>query len=130
MVKDYKKMSEIRKGLFLHPPQLTPNQKDELVGRIRAASEEMRNPVLKQAYNQGILTPEEYETKYQGHFYDDYACDSFIQYLNAVMNSDSQYFLTQNERMLKRRDELASRFGLKIAAIEEISALVKSREKE
>ncbi len=122
------KISPIPKDLFRNLPHLTPNQKDELISRMRAASEKMREPVLKQAYEQGILTPDEYESKYRGHFFDDYGCDSFIQYLNGAMNAKAEYFTTENERLVKRRDELADKFGLKIVTLEELAALMEKKE--
>lgn len=125
----YQKISPIPKDLFQHLPHLTPDQKDELISSMRAATEKMCEPVLKQAYEQGILTPEEYENQYKGHFYDDYGGDSFIQYLNAAMNSKAEYFTTMNERLIKRREELAARFGLKIATLEEIAAMLEKKEK-
>ncbi|MEK6846216.1 MAG: hypothetical protein AABY26_05625 [Nanoarchaeota archaeon] len=125
----YQKMSAIPKDLFRNPPKLTPDQKDELISRMRAASEKMREPVLKQAYEQGILTPSEYESKYKGHFYDDYGCDSFIQYLNGAMNAKAEYFTTLNERLISRRDELVDKFGLKIATMEEIAAMMEKEKK-
>ncbi len=125
----YQKMSAIPKDLFRNPPRLTSDQKDELISRMRNASEKMREPVLKQAYELGIITPEEYESKYKGHFYDDYGCDSFIQYLNGAMNAKAEYFTTLNDRLLKRRDELADKFGLKIVTMEEIAALMEKEKK-
>ena len=53
-------------------------------------------------------------------FYDDYGSDSFIQYLDAVMNSEVDCFITQNERMLKRKEDLKEGFGLRIASPKEI----------
>jgi predicted nucleic acid-binding protein len=128
-INPYQRISAIPKDLFRNPPQLTSDQKDELISRMRNASEKMREPVLKQAYEQGILTVEDYESKYKGHFYDDYGCDSFIQYLNGAMNAKAEYFTTLNERLIKRRDELADKFGLKIATLEEISALMEKEKK-
>ncbi len=125
----YQRISAIPKDLFRNPPKLTPDQRDELLSRMRAASEKMREPVLKQAYEQGILTPDEYESKYRGHFFDDYGCDSFIQYLNGAMNAKAEYFTTLNERLIQRREELTGRFGLKIATMEEIAAMVEKKEK-
>jgi hypothetical protein len=53
-------------------------------------------------------------------FYDEFGSDSFIQYINAVMNAKIDFFVTENERMLKRREELEKRFGLKITSPENI----------
>ncbi|MEK6983059.1 MAG: hypothetical protein AABX33_00665 [Nanoarchaeota archaeon] len=53
-------------------------------------------------------------------FYDEFGSDSFIQYINAVMNAKTHCFITNNERMLKRKVELKKRFGLEIASPEDI----------
>lgn len=53
-------------------------------------------------------------------FYDDYGSDSFIQYINAAMNAKIDYFVTNNERMLNKREELEKKFGLKIASPKEL----------
>ena len=53
-------------------------------------------------------------------FYDDYGSDSFMQYINAVMNAKIDFFITENERILKKKEELKKRFGLEIASPEQI----------
>lgn len=115
----------------MNKPNLSKSQIEEVISGMRSAVEKMRPLVLKQAYDSGILAPEEYESKYKGHFYDEFGCDSFVQYLHAAMNMDKKedYFLTGNERLLKRRDELAGRFGLKIINLEDASAIVEMKKK-
>ena len=76
--------------------------------------------ILKQAFEEDLFSKEEYNKKYKDMFYDDYGSDSFIQYINAVMNSEVDCFVTSNERMLGRKEELSGRFKLKIASAEEI----------
>ena len=76
--------------------------------------------VLKQAYEKQLLTKQEYEKSFKGMFYDEYGSDSFIQYLNAAMNSEADCFITENERLLRRKDEFKTRFGMRIATPAEI----------
>jgi len=79
-----------------------------------------KEDILKQAFNENLFTKEEYKERYKDMFYDDYGSDSFIQYINAVMNAKIDCFVTENERMLKRKEELKKRFGLRIAGPKEI----------
>ena len=76
--------------------------------------------ILKQAFEENFLTEKEYNEKYKDMFYDEFGSDSFMQYINAVMNAKIDFFITENERMLKRKDELKKRFGLEIASPEVI----------
>ena len=76
--------------------------------------------VLKQAFEQNLFTEKEYNEKYKDMFYDEYGSDSFMQYINAVMNAKIDFFVTENERILKKKDELKTKFGLKIASPKDI----------
>ena len=76
--------------------------------------------ILKQAFEENLFTEKEYNEKYKDMFYDEFGSDSFIQYINAVMNAEIDFFVTENERMLKRKEELKKRFGLEIASPEDI----------
>ena len=76
--------------------------------------------ILNQAFNENLFTEEEYNKKYKDMFYDEFGSDSFIQYINAVMNAKIDFFLTENERMLKMKEELKKIFGLEIASPEQI----------
>lgn len=92
----------------------------EIMERVKYRLHEEKGAVLEQAYKEGLFMEKEYNEKYKDHFYDDYGCDSFIQYINAAMNAEIDRFVTVNERILRRRDELEEKFKLKIASPEEI----------
>ncbi len=92
----------------------------EVMERVKYQLHEEKEAVLKQAYEEGLFTEKEYTEGYKDHFYDDYGCDSFIQYINAAMNAKVDCFVTLNERILQRRNELEERFKLKIIGSEEI----------
>ena len=79
-----------------------------------------KESILKQAFQENIFTEEEYNEKYKDMFYDEYGSDSFMQYIKAVMNAKIDFFVTENERMLKREAELKKRFGLEITSPEDI----------
>lgn len=92
----------------------------EVMERVKYRLHEEKEAVLKQAYEEGLFTEKEYNERYKDYFYDDYGCDSFIQYINAAMNAKVDRFVTLNERVLQRRNELEEKFKLKIASPEEI----------
>ena len=92
----------------------------KILERINYKIHLQKESILKQAFEENIFTEEEYNEKYKDMFYDDYGSDSFIQYINAVMNAEIDFFVTENERMLKRKEELKKRFGLEIASPEQI----------
>ncbi|MBS3114288.1 hypothetical protein J4448_04245 [Candidatus Woesearchaeota archaeon] len=79
-----------------------------------------KDNVLKQAFEEKLFTEQEYNQKYKDMFYDDYGSDSFIQYINAVMNAKIDFFVTENERLLRKKEELKKRFGLEIASPKDI----------
>ena len=92
----------------------------KILERINYKLHLQKENVLKQAFEEKLFTEREYNEKYKDMFYDDYGSDSFIQYINAVMNAKIDFFVTENERMLKRKEELKKRFGLEIASPEQI----------
>lgn len=116
----YKKFSRMDPELIKRLLALPKSEGIELVKRINYRFYLEKENILKQAFQENLFTREEYEEKYKDMFYDNYGADSFIQYINAVMNSKVDCFATINERMLKREGELKQRFGLKIASPEEI----------
>lgn len=92
----------------------------KILERINYKINLQKENILKQAFEENLFTEEEYDKKYKDMFYDDYWSDSFIQYINAVMNVKIDFFVTENERMLKRKEELKKRFDLEIASPEQI----------
>lgn len=117
---DYKKFS-IMKPEMLNKLMNLPKEKGiELFKRVNYRFYLEKENILKQAFEKNFITRKEYEEKYKDMFYDDYGSDSFVQYINAVMNAKADCFVTENERMIKRQDALKKRFGLRIANPKEI----------
>ena len=92
----------------------------KILERINYKMHLQKEKILKQAFEENLLTEKEYNEKYKDMFYDEYGSDSFIQYINAVMNAKIDFFVTENERILKKKEELKKRFGLEIASPEQI----------
>ena len=92
----------------------------KILERVNYKIHLQKESILKQAFEENIFTEKEYNEKYKDMFYDDYGSDSFVQYVNAVMNSKIDFFVTENERILKRKEELKKRFGLEVASPEQI----------
>jgi len=82
----------------------------KIIERVNYKMNLQKDNVLKQAF----------EEKLKDMFYDDYGSDSFIQYINAVMNAKIDFFVTENERLLRKKEELKKRFGLEIASPKDI----------
>ena len=117
---DYKNFVEIEPKLIKKLMNLPKSVGMKILERINYKINLQKDNVLKQAFEQNLFTEEEYNEKYKDMFYDEYGSDSFIQYINAAMNTKIDFFVTENERMLKRKEELKKRFGLEIASPEEI----------
>ena len=92
----------------------------KILERINYKMHLQKENILKQAFEENLFTESEYNEKYKDMFYDEFGSDSFIQYINAVMNAEIDFFVTGNERMLKKKEELKKRFGLEIASPEQI----------
>src|SRR3989344_9382006 len=92
----------------------------KILERINYKVHLQKENILKQALEENLFTEKEYNEKYKDMFYDEFGSDSFMQYINAVMNAKIDFFLTENERMLKREAELKKRFGLEITSPEDI----------
>lgn len=92
----------------------------KILERVNYKTHLQKDNILNQAFDENIFTEKEYNEKYKGMFYDEFGSDSFMQYINAVMNAKIDFFVTENERMLKRKEELKKRFGLEIASPEDI----------
>src|SRR3989338_5929375 len=120
MIKTHKKFSVMKKEDILRLMSLPKEKGIELMKRVNYKFHLAKDDILKQAFEEKLFTKEEYEEKYKDMFYDDYGSDSFVQYINAVMNTKVDCFVTHNERMLTRKDELKKRFGLRIASSKEI----------
>ena len=92
----------------------------KILERINYKMHLQKENILKQAFEENLFTESEYNEKYKDMFYDEFGSDSFIQYINAVMNAEIDFFVTGNERMLKKKEELKKRFGLEIVSPDQI----------
>ena len=92
----------------------------KILERINYKMHLQKENILKQAFEENLFSQGEYNEKYKDMFYDEFGSDSFMQYINAVMNAEIDFFVTGNERMLKKKEELKKRFGLGIASPKEI----------
>lgn len=76
--------------------------------------------IIERAIKKGILTREEYKSKYEGKYLDHYGNDSFVLLLDAKLN-DADVFLTHNIKLLKKREHFQERFKIKITTIWEMT---------
>ena len=117
---EHKNFVEIKPNLIKKLLKLPKPIGMKILQRINYKINLQKEKILKQAFEENLFTEKEYNEKYKDMFYDNYGSDSFTQYINAVMNAKIDFFVTENERMLKRKDELKQIFGLKIASPEDI----------
>ncbi len=122
-MKNQNRFGVIKKEWIENLISLPKEEKERFFERIGRALHGQKERILEQAFKKKIFTKEEYENNYKDMFYDEFGFDSFLQYLDAVMNADSDYFVTGNENLLKKRKELESRFNLKIISVEELEKL-------
>lgn len=114
--------SEIIKNLLSMPK----DDALQLLQRVNYKLNLQKEDILNQAIDEKILTKEEYKEKYEDMFYDDFGADSFLQYLNASMNTkDIDYFVTENLRLLNKREDIEKKFKLKIISLKELEELDK-----
>lgn len=102
---------------------LSQQQREELAERLKRKMHEHAQEVLAQAFKKGVLSEKEYTKKYKDRFYGNHGIDSFIDYLNAAMNSKADSFVTDNERLLRAREELQQRFKLKILSLQDVGGM-------
>jgi len=86
---------------------------------------ESQKEILKCAIKEGLISKKEYEKKYKGrYFVKEYNACSFIEYLGAILTGEADYFVTENKNMLKDREKLAKKFGLRIISPEEADKMM------
>ena len=117
---DHKNFVEINPKLIKKLLNLPKPIALKLIEKINYKTHLQKKSILKQAFEENIFAEEEYNERFKDMFYDDYGSDSFIQYINAVMNAKIDFFITENERMLKKKEEFKKRFGLEIASPQDI----------
>ena len=118
--KNNEKFVEIPPDVLKRLLHLPKDKAVKIIRRINEQFHEQKEKILQQAYDEDLFTKQEYEEQYKDMFYDDFGSDSFIQYINAAINAKTDFFVTNNERLIKSRKQLQKRFRLKIATPEEI----------
>ena len=105
-----------------------PKEEQELLmQRFRQALHKQKARILNEAFEKKLFTQEEYEKNYKDMFYDEFGYDGFLQYIDGVMNANADYFVTENKNLIKRREEIESKFKLKIITSEELIDLQKQK---
>jgi len=124
-----RKFGIVKKEWIKELAKLPREESERLLERFRYRLHEQKNKILEQAFSKKIITKEEYESNYKDMFYDDFGFDGFLQYLDAVMNAKSDYFVTLNKNLVKRRKELENKFKLKIINTEELEKIADKNKK-
>jgi len=124
-----RKFGIVKKEWIKELAKLPREESEQLLERFRYRLHEQKNKILEQAFSKKIITKEEYESNYKDMFYDDFGFDGFLQYLDAVMNAKSDYFVTLNKNLVKRRKELENKFKLKIINTEELEKIADKNKK-
>ena len=117
---EYKNFVEIKPELIKKFLDLPKPIALKLIEKVNYKMHLQKERILKQAFEENIFAEEEYNERFKDMFYADYGSDSFIQYINTVMNAKIDFFITENERMLEKKEELKERFGLEIASPQDI----------
>lgn len=98
--------------------------KDEFIAMMRRGVEKGKKEIISDAIERGLFTEEEYNAKFKDNYNDSYGIDSFSQYIGTVLHirdtDEDIVFVTLNDNLLRDRDMLEDRFGVKILQVEEI----------
>jgi F0F1-type ATP synthase delta subunit len=94
--------------------------------KIDNAIKTMEKQIVINALIKDILTIDDLP-RYMRKYIDDYGNDSFINYLSVVL-ADKKIggFLTMCKPLIKDKEEIEKKFGIKIMSMEELSKLKKS----
>ena len=125
-----RKFGIVKKEWIEDLAKLSKEEGEKLLERFRYRLHEQKNKILEQAFSKKIITKEEYESNYKDMFYDEFGFDGFLQYLDAVMNAKSDYFVTLNNNLIKVRKELENKFKLKIINTEELEKIADKNNKK
>ena len=120
-----KKFGVIKKEWIMNLMNAPKEEQERLMQRFRFVLHEQKTRILSEAFEKKLFTEQQYEENYKDQFYDEFGYDGFLQYIDGVMNADADYFVTENKNLIKRREEIESRFKLKIITSEELIDLQK-----
>ena len=122
-MRNNKKFRVIKKEWIAKLASLPKEEGEALLERLRFALHKQQSRILNEAYSKKVIEKEEYEKNYKDLFYDEFGFDGFLQYLDGVMNADADYFVTFNKNLIKNKEELERKFGLKIITPEELAGI-------
>lgn len=99
--------------------------KEDFIAMVKRCVEKGREEIIPEAIKRGLFTEEEYNAEFKDKYNDPYGCDSFSQYIGTVLHvmdtgDKDAIFVTLNDNMLKNRDMLKNRFGVRILHMEEL----------
>ena len=120
-----KKFGIIKKEWLISLMNAPKEEQELLMQRFRLALHKQKARILGESFEKKLFTQEEYEKNYKDRFYDEFGYDGFLQYIDGAMNADADYFVTENKNLIKRREEIQSKFKLKIITSEELIGLKK-----
>ena len=122
-MRDNNKFGVLNKEWIAKLASLSKEDGDALLERFRFRLHQQQSRILSQASRKKIISKEGYEKKYKHMFYEEFGFDVFLQYLDGVMNADADYFVTFNKNLIKNKEELERKFGLKIITPEELAGI-------
>jgi len=99
--------------------------KEDFIAMVKRGVEKGRKEIIEEAIKRGLFTEKEYNSKFKDRYDDAYGCDSFSQYIGTVLHvmdtgKKDVIFVTLNENILKNRDMLKNRFGVRILRMDEL----------
>ncbi len=122
-----KKFGIIKKEWIMNLINAPKEEQELLMQRFRLALHKQKARILSEAFEKNLFTQQEYEENYKDRFYDEFGYDGFLQYIDGVMNANADYFVTENKNLIKRREEIESKFKFKIITSEELIDLQKQK---
>ena len=120
-----KKFGVIKKEWIARLADMPKEEAEKLLERMRYKLHKQQTRILEEAYRRWLFSKEDYEANFKDMFYDEFGFDGFLQYIDGVMNANADYFVTLNQNLLKKKDELEARFKLKIITPEELEKIAK-----
>jgi len=115
-----KKFGIIKKEWLINLMNAPKEKQELLMQKFRFLLDTQKTRILNEAFEKNLFTHQEYAINYKDQFYDEFGYDGFLQYIDGLMNADADYFVTENKNLIKRRQEIESRFKLKIITSSEL----------
>lgn len=97
---------------------------EKFIAMMRRENKKGIKEIIRDAIKRGLFTKREYKDKFKDNYNGQYGIDSFSQYIGTVLHfMDSGHetvFATSNDNLLRDRDMLENRFGVKIQHVNEV----------